>query len=453
VKREAILSPATDWRWIALIALIAAVGLWDPVGFNGGGADDGRYFLAAHCWLAHGPCIPANHWEGRWPVILPLSLSLGAFGNNEFAAALPSLLASAACALLLVRVGNRWVGKPVGYAAAAVLVSLPTFLIEATHPAVEPIELAFILASANFIIDERPLLAGLSLGLAFQTRETSLAALLPLAWAYRKDMRSAVLFLLGFGAPLAAELIVYGIWTGRPFLRHQLSMQHAQIASSELEHYDGKPPFFNRSLIENWKYEPGIHIDWLVDGFANLLVNLKTNLLFVLTPLLLWFYRPGSRRKLLFLVVSAFVYAATLIYVFAIDPKPRMFIPALAALALAFAAVAVRQRGPVIVAIAVTILPLSWVILAAQPRTRHWMAIGERWVAAMPGQISTPDPQYWLLSPKLRALPTSGRPLVLVYEEDGCRGPTVLRERSNALAVALGDPQALCLYRTSDLPQ
>ena len=446
------LAPA-EWKWVAAILVIVAIGLANPVGFGGGGADDGRYLVAAQCWLAHGPCVPTNHWEGRWPVVGSLALALGLFGSSEFTAALPSLVAAGLCLVQLTLIGNRLFGSPVGYVAAAVLAATPTFIIEATHPAVEPIELAFVLAAALLTVDRRPLLAGIALGMAFQTRETAVAALAPFAWMMRRDRRALAMFGAGFLLPLAAEVAVYGLWINKPLLRFQLSIAHTSIPSSELRHYDGKWPFLNRSLLENWRYEPGLRVHWLVDGFVNLFVNFKTNLLFLVTPILLAFYRPKGTRQIAFLVASAFAYAAVLIYVLCIDPKPRMFTPALAALALAFAAIAWRCRGPVIAAMIIAIVPLSLVVLQSQPRMRHWRAAGEQWVRQFPGKVSTPHPDYFAFSPELSSLPTRGGSYSLRFEEHGCRGPVVREQRSNRVAVLLGDPQALCLYSSAALPK
>ena len=177
-----------DWRWLLPILFVCLLNFWYPVGYVGGGTDDDRYLAGALCWVQNGPCLPVNHWEGRWPLVGPLALTIGAFGFNRLAVGLPSFLASLACVILIKKLGDRFDPK-IGTAAALIFAAVPAFVFQVFTATVEAFELAFILAAMLAILSRKHVVAGLFLALAFQTRETSIAALLPAAFLLRKDIR------------------------------------------------------------------------------------------------------------------------------------------------------------------------------------------------------------------------------------------------------------------------
>ena len=73
------------WPWlVALVISLALILIINPVGFLGGGLDDWHYLNAARCWAAHGPCLPQDHWQGRWPVVAPIGASIFLLGENRF---------------------------------------------------------------------------------------------------------------------------------------------------------------------------------------------------------------------------------------------------------------------------------------------------------------------------------------------------------------------------------
>jgi hypothetical protein len=446
------------WMWAVPVALIFLFVLWNPVGYVGGGADDDRYIHAAQCWIAEGPCLPTNHWEGRWPVVGALAISTYAFGLSRFSLALPFLIASAFSLYLIMQLGNRYFREPVGIAAATTFGLLPVFAIQAMSATVEPFELTFILLA---VLARKPLTAGFGLGLAFQVRETSIAAFLPLAYLWRRSLPA---LMVGFAVPLLIEFAVFFIETGNPLYRRLLSARHVLLPSSELTTVISGPPFFNSQLLQHWKYEPGVRVHWLVDGFLNLLVNLKTGLLFVLTPLLTWFYRHklnlNERRIASFIILASFLYSAILIYALAIDPKPRMFYVPLAGLSLALGLIAVRAWSPVICLVAMTMVPLMWLTLNAQPRHLHWQKQAEAMVRKYAGHVETTQVGYFRFS-KLSSLPPagSGRPYLLLVKSKPCRVSSdqdpvmfqsleVVEERRSAwLPRALHYPWSVCLFR------
>lgn len=457
-----------DWRWLVPLLFVCALILWDPLSYVGGGTDDDRYLAGALCWVQHGPCLPVNHWEGRWPLLGPLALSIGTLGFNRVAIAVPAFLASLVCLILMKRLGDRFDPR-IGTAAALTLAALPVFVFQVFSVAVETLELVFVLAGMLAILSRRHVTAGVMFALAFQVRETSVAALLPAAFLLRKDLRGLIVLGASFGAVLLVEFLFFYLQTGNPFYRRLLSMGHIGIPSSELEAPVMGRPFFNFELLKHWRYEPGLRLHWSVDGFANLFVNLKTGFLYSLSPLLLAVYRrrlnDKERSAAAFLIASAFLYSAVLIYALAVDPKARaMFVPT-AALALAFAIVAVRAWNVVLATLVVSVGALIALTTISQPRHLRFERAAEQFNAKFPGQIETAQPGYFGLS-RLRDLPPagSGKPYLLAVKSSACAMPSpddlVDRSRleiagevgANVVAKAIGNRSTLCLFRYVGTP-
>ena len=461
-------SYSRDPRWIPAIVFVALINLWHPVGYVGGGADDDRYIAGALCWVANGPCIPVNHWEGRWPLVSLLALSIEVFGLNRIGIAAPSIAASLTCLVLIKKIGDRFDPR-IGTAAALVLGAVPVFVTQAFNTTVESLELAFILASGLAIISGRPLIAGIALGMAFQVRETSLAAFLPAAYLLRKDYRALLYLGSGFSVVLLVELVVFYAWTGEPLYRRTLSMQHVALPSSELANPPKGSPLFNWEYLRSWRYDPGIHVHWLIDGLLNLMANIRSAFLYSLTPLLWLLYRRrlavSERRAVGFLILFALFYTSVLIYVLAIDPKARMMFVPIAALALAFAILVTRAWNPVVQVLVFALAGLIALLIAAQPRQARYQAAAERFEARFPNQIETAQPGYFALS-RLRDLPAigSGKPLLLVLKSDRCfhgadQDPLDLRHvqvvaemRAHPIAIAVGNRWSVCLYRYVGTP-
>jgi len=403
----------TSIPWLAaLAATLALILLVNPVGFVGGGWDDWQYLNAARCWAEHGPCLPSDHWQGRWPVIAPIAAMISLFGESRLTIGLPSLAYAVGCLVLLARLGNRLTGPPVGYAAALFLLVMPIFGVELLGPNAEHPELFFLLLAANFILaySERnsawlAFAAGLSWSVAFQVRETAIAAL-PLlaiaAWKFaRRDPRALSAAVIGAALPFFAELIAYYATTGDPLWRRHLSLAHTEVPSTELvgqvDHR--QPPFLNPDYIAAWKHQPGISLHWSVDGIVNLLANVMAGLGIPFSLVLAAIYwrrlQEGERRIVGWSIAGALLWASILIYVLAIDPKPRMmFVPvALTALALAVLLRRLAQSGSSPLAYAA--LAICWlggmanIILHPQVRTTE--PVAARWAARHENAIETDE--------------------------------------------------------------
>lgn len=388
---------------VAAGAILLAYTLINPVGFLGGGWDDWEYLNAARCWVAHGPCLPTNHWQGRWPLIAPLAASIKLFGESRASIGLPSLLATTACLPPLALIGNRLFGAPVGYAGALLFLLTPIVGVELYDPNVEIFELAYLAYgfAALLIARDDPrarwgLILGLSFALAFQTRETAIVPIavtavcacivFPRDRLWRLAIVSAPAFLL----PLAIELIVFWTQTGDPLWRRELSLHHVLIPSTELRGPIDRsaPPFFNPNYIANWRHEPGIHIHWAVDGLANFLINIQAGITQWAAPLLLLVYArkiaPGDRRAGWLALAAGLGIACGYIYALAIDPKARMLFPVIALFGIVLAMVLLRLekaghrlvgRAILLVAIgtAVFIVAIFQQVHSAEPYARQWI--------------------------------------------------------------------------------
>lgn len=422
--------PSRDTYWLcALLAAFLLVMFVGPRGFLGGGWDDWQYLNAARCWREFGPCLPSDHWQGRWPVIVPLAASIALLGESRSTVSLSPLIASVACLLLLAHLGNRIFGRPIGWIASLLLVLTPAFSIQLLTPRVESIELAFILAAVLAIVNWRdgrqwywPLLAGLAFGMAFQVRETAVvaaafAAIYVVTRTPRPSGPNVMLAIAGFAAPFLVELLVFAVSTGDPFWRRKLSIAHTQVISSELlgPVDPNRPPFFNKTYIANWRHESGLDVHWAFDGLINLFLNAKAGLSFVLAPLLLLIgppYLQASVRKIAArLWLWAIAYAAVLIYALAIDPKARMMLVPLCAthLALALLIWHLKQAGrtAVVAAVCIACAVCGLVALFTQQSTALFERPAEKWIAALPGQIEI-DPntrRHLTLVQSARALP------------------------------------------------
>lgn len=435
-----------DLRWIAAIAgTLALMLIVNPIGYMGGGMDDWQYLTAARCWAANGPCVPHDHWQGRWPIVAPLGAVIALFGDTRFIVGLPSLIFSIGCLILLASLGNRIAGRPVGYMAALLLLVAPAFAIGLLDPSVEATELFFLLCAAWCILlfTERrsywwAAAAGLSLSMAFQVRETTIAAV-PLAvlglWVFaRRDPRAWLFAAVGAAAPLLLEALVFWLWTGDPLWRRELSMAHTQIPSTELMGAIDRnhSPILNPNYIANWRREPGIHIHWLIDGLVNLFCNMNAGTTIPLSVLFFALFgrslNQRNRAIVAWCLGIALYWACFLIYILAIDPKPRMMEVPIALTALALSVLLVdryRQGAKLLVMVTLQIailLPLLLNLLT--PSLRHTEPVFARWQQLYPGQIEAGETmrRNLALVDGAEALPAigSGRPMVILGMNSRC---------------------------------
>jgi 4-amino-4-deoxy-L-arabinose transferase-like glycosyltransferase len=282
-------------------------------------------------------------------------------------------------------------------------------------------------------------LAGALIGVAILCRPTQLA-LLPIfaaAFWFVPDWRGrAPAFVAGLLAPILTEAAVYAIWAGDALFPWKLSMAHTRIPSTELEATVNlaQSPLFNIAYIDGWKPSMGLSVHWTVDGLLNLLIHPGIGLSIVAALMLIGLdhrrlLSPDPRAKLLlFLIGASMAFFGALVYAFAIDPKPRMFLPVLAVACAAFGylgAERLRTRDKLLVVACLSLLAVKGVVASwDRLRVDPVAATAAEWVRAEPGAIAaTPFAAAILtLTPEVRNLPVGrdARPKLLVLGATDC---------------------------------
>jgi Mannosyltransferase (PIG-V) len=163
-------------------------------------------------------------WPSSTPAFFPLyPLLVGGLGrvlagHYLLAGVVVSLAAGAAAFVLLYRLAEPRLGTEGARRAVLYLALFPTALFLG---AVYGESLFLLLAVATFVLAERGRFgwAGLAAGLAFLTRPTGIALLLPLAvFAWRSDSRRRALAAAALAPALfALHPLVLWIWIGHPF--------------------------------------------------------------------------------------------------------------------------------------------------------------------------------------------------------------------------------------------
>ena len=459
-------TPAMDWRWSIPVILVGIALFAEPVGYIGGGAsDDDRYVDAALCWLEK-PCLPKDHWQARWPVNWSIATSVKLFGFTRVAVGLPTIIASLASLWLMKWLGDRLFGPPAGLAAACILALIPTFTIQFMSPAADPLETAAILGGFALLLGRHAILAGLSFGIAVAVRETALTAMVPALILCWKRPRDAATLLAGFAIVPLAEVLAYLAVTGDPFYRYGLSLGHTLIPTEQLAGGVGAGlPIFNADNIANWRRDLALHVHWSIDGLLNLLPHPKSGLIYILALLVtarrIRLLSSSERTRVLGLMGFAALWTLAMVYCFAVDPKPRAMIPAMASLSLVVGAIVVRRPDPVVFAALACAFVIATLSYRSHTRQAAWERDARILVARYPGQIETHQQRYYRFTPELQQLPPigSGLPMLMVLkdascnvaaEEDPMRLQRLYVEREmtgNKLAYLLGQPTRLCLFR------
>lgn len=435
-----------DRSWLITCGFLFLLLVWlNPVGFMGGWWDDYRYLDAARCWAATGPCLPQDHWQGRWPIVAPIGAAIAILGESRASIAIPSVLYSAGSIFCIAWLGNRAFGRPVGYVASIFMLLTPDFTLRILQPNIDQPELFFLLTTAVLtyaFIDRRDwrlsMAAGVAFGLAFQARETAITAAPILAYIALKhsrgDWRPIAAAAIGAVAPLLIEFLIYIIAAGDPFWRRGLSVAHTNVYSPELYAPidEDEPPFFNKHYIANWNHRPGFAVHWMVDGPLNLALSISAGVTLLMTPLLTltagrWIDVEDRKAIWKLLAVAAY-WIAVLTYAFAVHPKPRMMYFAIAIANIGMALLVVRlwqkDRKPLVMAIGFMATSLALLAIAGHQRVRDSEPVVAGWIADAPGQIEADlnTRKHLALVPLARELPDvfADKPLLLIKLDMNC---------------------------------
>ena len=176
------------------------------------------------------------------------------------------------------------------------------------------------------------------------------------------------------------------------------------------------------------------------------------------------------RQTFRFLTLAVVSHTAIIIYVFAIDPKPRMMLPALAAAALALGplmAALFRYRPVFGLALLAGLALISAVNVLSGYRSDRADRIAGAWIAKDGRRIETARQTFrrLIFQPGLPLLApmTSDRPLLMLQVNNSCEGwldevgidqtwlPTVKSASLGTYPATLVERQAhLCLFRYAD---
>lgn len=459
------------------VALLFVLVLPNPSGYVGGGGDDWYYVEAARCAAANGWCLPETHWATRWPLIAPMAASFALFGDGWWQAALVPFAYALAAVVLFVRLVERvWGSRPAMIAGIA-LVATAAIAKGLLQPNVEIVELAFVLAAAHVArsawrrADARLwMIAGILIGIAAQTRMTSLVWLpvgaLGLLLVPVARRRLALPLLGGVAMPLALEATIYALWAGKPFLSQQLSTAHTRIASSELPATVDltRSPLLNPDFIGGWRPAMDINLHWTVDGIVNLLANPQIGPVVLAALVLIWLRHKALdwRDPVAILAGAAVLYTGALIYGLAIDPKARMFLPVAAIGAAIVGRLAVDlwdapDRG-IAAALVVTLVAIGAIEIDKRFDMGRAGPLAARWAAEHPGQVAVEDAtrRFLTFAPGVRMLPVAPQPLdrQIILIAGLCPEAAPVKPRPEAWAEVRsasfgrpGDPLTLCEFR------
>ena len=220
--------------WLALAIFVVCLSLgW--VGFIA--SDDATYILGAYGWLEQFPFV-GGHGTIRYPITIPIALSFLVFGENEFAAMLPSLLYLLVFLIVAWKTVRGVAGPFAAFCALLLTVTCPLIAVQASIASIDIVEMTMLFCALVLLwrcLDNGPrtgllIASGACVGVAFLSRETAIFmvpffGLLFLA-GHRIGRLPYLWVAFGFLAVWALELVYLGIMTGDPLYRFNISLNH-----------------------------------------------------------------------------------------------------------------------------------------------------------------------------------------------------------------------------------
>ena len=397
---------------ITILVLIALAVLFiNPRGFIGGAYDDGRYLAAAMQWASHGPVLGTNHWSLRWPLIGPSAALIRWAGLDFWVLTIPGILSYLALALVNYAGLRAAVSERAAFLGAVGILATPG--IAYWSSALYPDLMEAALWSAAFWSLWRGThslarqaqtrwiaLAGLLTGLSFCLRETSagLAIGLALAMFFLPRLPLRLWIVAGACAALL-PLVEYGIlWaaSGDPLYRLHVDLNHIAIASEDMRGgaAPGELAVFNSGIMERWAGAGPVHVHWAIDTWINFFLNFYYGQNYLAAAVLgICHVRRGRGRGRagappaigLVPALLSLGLANTLwnLYVLALNPDDRMFIPTTVMMAMVVAVLADglwSRRGVRIFVRLLMVGKIGSTLIVADtlPNYRHSAAVAQR---------------------------------------------------------------------------
>lgn len=333
--------------WLFLFGLCVIV--INPRGYTGGGYDDARYLAAATDWALHGPVLGQNHWSLRWPVVLPAAGILRLFGPDFGWLMLPGILSFYAVGLVNYFGVRAAAGERAGFLAALGILATPGFAYWATALYTDLMEVALWSAAfwslwrAAHAAGARQMrwivAAGLLAGLSVCVRETSIALvgglLLATVFLPRLPRRAWIAAMIAAAALPTIEYAILWMASGDPIYRLHVDMRHIAIPSEDMAGgvAKGQSPVLNTDIMGRWAGAGPVRVHWSIDTYVNFFLNFYYGQNFVAAAVLaLWARRvkargAGPRGLFPALLALAATNIVWNLYVLALNPSDRMFMP------------------------------------------------------------------------------------------------------------------------------
>ena len=220
-------------------------------------SDDLFYARAAQRWLSEFPYVGDSHWSLRHAIVLPVAALFGLFGASEGALVAPivgyTIALIAAVYVLVGRAGDRLAALM----AALVLASTPIIAEGASMVFTDIVEATFVCLSFAifFLASGRAgswrwdVVAGAFAGLAFVTRETTIALLAFYAVAFLAGTGGRARYFVmagGFFSVVLADALYLGLASGDPFYRLAISLKGVAGDNPEIAAFHTSEGGFDR---------------------------------------------------------------------------------------------------------------------------------------------------------------------------------------------------------------
>ena len=288
-------------------------------------SDNMMYTSAAQGWLSDPGYLGKNHWSLRTPAVIPIVISFGIFGVNEYSLALTSTFYFALLCILFYWITDRVYDARAALISTLVLITTPLLALESTIAGCDLAEVFFIFTSLTLAYlgtrKSAPLYmiaAGISAGLAWMTRETSTALLLFYGLQFllgRKEHRKLLFILLASAATvILVEIFYFYIRTGDFIYRLMIDIDQGR---SDPTH-----------MIAKAHGTGNIEISPLLNPFLTIFANQEFMFLFYMAiPASIYFLRDGSgkhtfARHLVWMMILWFVVIS---YLLPVRELPRYY--------------------------------------------------------------------------------------------------------------------------------
>jgi len=223
---------------VPLLASYLALVSFGWTGFLG--SDDAAYAAAGLQWISHFPYLGQDHWALRHTLVLQIALAFKFLGVGELSLSLPSIVGTFLIALIFYAAFSHRIGAGKAALLTTLMMSVPLVTLSSSTAEIDIQECLFcVISILSFDHATRKdrvwylLFAGVAAGLAFVSRETSVALILfygiLFLIGYRIPRQYYFIMGAGFFAVIGSEMLFYLV-NGRSLLyRLAISLHHDSV--------------------------------------------------------------------------------------------------------------------------------------------------------------------------------------------------------------------------------